>query len=154
MNLTTPSTDLKALQKQNDLFKQLKAEHDKQLKDITKGQDIEQLKARAQKMLLDAKEEAAQIIAKAKRGVEQVEKSKAGYESLKGKLEESSSETQAANDAAKKAKSEAQKAKSEAENLKASLEQSLKDAEKLKADLKGKTKELIDILVQFSGSIN
>lgn len=154
MNLSSPSTDLKELQKQNDLFRQLKLDHERQLKELTKGQDVNQLELRAKKALDDAKKEAATIIANAKRGVDQVAKSKTDYEALKAKLEASKVAIDEAKAAALKAKTDAEKLKAEAENLKAVLDKECTECDKLKAYLKSKTKELKEMLVRFDGSIN
>lgn len=154
MQLTAPSTDLKELQRQNELFVKLKADYDASLKELTKGQDVAQLEARARKALEDAKAEAAQIVANAKRGVEQVEKSKGEYEALKAKLEEAKLTINKAKEEALKSKQDADKAKQDAEAIKHKLEEGCHECDKLKEYLKGKTKELQELLVRFSGSIN
>ena len=154
MNLMAPSSDLKELQAQTELFKKLKVEHDKQIKELTKGQDIAQLEARARKTLEEAKAEAATIVSNAKRGVEQVEKSKGDYQALKAKLEDSKQTIIDAKQAALKAKQDAEQAKAAAENVKAELEKECQECDKLKASLKGKVKELQEILVRFNGSLN
>lgn len=154
MNLSAPSSDLKELQKQNELFKQLQADNAKTLKELTKAQDVHQLEVRAKKMLEDAKVEAASIVAKAKRGVEQVAKSKGEYEGLKARAEESKAVIDSAKADAMRAKTEADKAKAEAEDIKAKLEKECQECDKLKADLKAKVKELQEILVRFNGSLN
>ena len=154
MNLSTPSQDLKELQKQIETFQKLKSDHDAQIKQLTKGQDIAQLEARARKTLEEAKAEAAQIVANAKRGVEQVEKSKGDYQALKAKLEDSKGVIDSAKAAALKAKQDAEQAKAAAENVKAALEKECQECDKLKESLKGKVKELQEILVRFNGSLN
>ncbi len=154
MNLTTPSDNPKNLQRQIELFKQLKVEHDKQLKQLTKGQDIAQLEARARKMLEDAKAEAASIIAKAKRGVEQVEKSKDSYEALKSDLEKAKNRIVERDQAAAREMQHYEQLRSEVGNNNAKLKKDLADCAKTKERLKGKIEELKEILVRFSGSIN
>ena len=154
MNLMSPSSDLKELQAQTELFKKLKVDHDKQIKELTKGQDVAQLEARARKMVEEAKAEAAQIVANAKSGVEQVKKSKGDYEDLKAKLEDSKAVIDSSKAAALKTKQEAEQAKAAAEDAKAKLEKALLEAEKEKEVVKGKLKELQEILVRFNGSLN
>jgi len=154
MNLSSPSSDLRELQKQNDLFLKLKLEHDRQLKELTKGQDVHQMEVRAKKTLEDAKVEAANIVATAKRGVEQVSRSKSEYESLKAKVEEAKAVADTAKADALKTKSEADRAKAEAEDIKSKLEKECLECDKLKTDLKAKVKELQEILVRFNGSLN
>ena len=118
MNLSTPSNDLKEIKKQNDLFKKLKADHEKQLKELTKGQDIAKLEASAKKIVEDANEKASGIIAKARTDIEDVSKSKIILESLKSDLEQSKKDIDAAKQSAMKAKQEAEKVQAEVENLK------------------------------------
>ena len=129
MNLSTPSQDLKELQKQIETFQKLKSDHDAQIKQLTKGQDIAQLEARARKTLEEAKSEAATIVANAKRGVEQVEKSKGDYQALKAKLEDSKGVIDSAKAAALKAKQDAEQAKAAAENVKAASGMALQQGE-------------------------
>ena len=154
MNLAAPSTDLKELQCQNDLFISLKAEYEKAAKDLTKAQDINQLEVRAKKMVEDAKAEAAAIVSNAKRGVEQVQKTKCEYEALKAKIEESNKLADQAKSEALKLKAEAAAVREEAENLKAELKAKCEECDKVKAEAKATLEEFKDILVRFSGRIN
>ena len=154
MQLSSPSTDLKELQKQNDMFIKLKADYDKSVKELTKGQDINQLEVRARRMLEEAKREAGTIVANAKRGVDQVEKSKCDYAALKAKLEESKVIIDNAKQAALKAKSEAEQEKQQALTLKADLQSKCDACDKAKTEMKAKMEELKSLLANFSASIN
>lgn len=154
MQLGTPSPDLKELVKQNEMFVKLKADYDTAVKELTKGQSIAQLEARAQKTLEEAKREAATIVANAKRGVEQVEKTKADYEAMKAKLEATKAATEKAHQEALKAKKEAETARAEALDVKAKLQAECKVCDAKIANVKEQINKFKELINQFYGSIN
>lgn len=101
--------------------------------------DIESLEIRARNTLLTAREEAKQIIEKAKIGLRRVEDSKAHYDSLRlGAI---------------KTGLDIESGKREIDSLKKRLDNELAECEILKASLRNKVLQLREILDTFSKSI-
>lgn len=153
MLLSSPQFDPKMHEKQMSEFKAQKAELDKSLAEWRKGQDIKQLEAQALKALENAKAEAASIVANAKKGVAQVEKSRKEFDAMKQELSVSIEKAKKDKEAAAKALADAEKERADAINTKGVLCREMEECCKERKYLQDQLIKLKKLLSDFNASI-